>query len=383
MKKALFLTLALSLLFGVVMAEDHAIDPISEPVDSEIKPVTTTAFTPEPADAAYFGIIAEDLTFPKAQELGLQQNYGIVISWVSKESPAWHFRLQEDDVILKINNQKINNMATFDKVLNTLRANDQITLEISRDGDLMGLDMTLGARPGVPEEDAEKPRVPGKKRLSSGYGGATWVPMWITLDMDDINALISHDDLGFEKFRTEGLLQQGFAGKLPIGKGFMLGGQVTSFSDTKKKPSVSDPTYHTWMKYKNLLGGVTLDKRIPLTKSIVSSIGIMLGGAYQELEFLNSDSNYNWDDMPNTITDSNNTHFLLHKGYLTVQPRVELQYHFLSWLGLRAEVGYNYGYSLNKDWRVHGLANETFEIQNSPDTTFRGVTITVGPWFGF
>ena len=64
-------------------------------------------------------------------------------------------------------------MATFDKVLNALRANDQITLE-SRDGDLMGLDMTLGARPGVPEE-CEKPRVPGKKRLSSGYGGATWV----------------------------------------------------------------------------------------------------------------------------------------------------------------------------------------------------------------
>jgi hypothetical protein len=383
MKKTLFLTLILSLLFAVVMANETASDPGDGPKDSPVKITVTKAPTDQTPDAAYFGVIAEDINFPKAQELGLSHNYGVLISWVSPESPAWHFRLQEDDVILSINNQKITNMAAFDKVLKSLRADDQITLEIFRDGEEMGLDMTVGARPGTIGEDVEKARIPGKKRLSPGYGGGGWVPMLITLDMTDVNNLISDGQLGFKEYRSWGVLQQGVAGKFPIGKGFMLGGQVTSFSDTKKKQNEADPRYHVWMKYNNLLGGVTLDKRIPFSKHFVGSLGIMVGGAYQEMEFLNTDSNYDWNVMPNTITGTNNTHFLLHKGYLTIQPRAELQYHFLSWLGLRAEVGYNYGYSLNNDWRVQGLSGETYEIQNSPDTTFQGMTITVGPWFGF
>jgi hypothetical protein len=58
-------------------------------------------------------------------------------------------------------------------------------------------------------------------------------------------------------------------------------------------------------------------------------------------------------------------------------------YRVLSWLGLRAEVGYTYGYSLTKDWRVRGLAGESFEVSGSPDTPFQGMTATIGPWFGF
>jgi hypothetical protein len=338
----------------------------------------------EAPDAAYFGLYLEDLTFPKAQELNYQGFNGVLITGVVQDSPAWQFRLREDDIIVKINNQDVANYAAFEKMRKSLRAGDQISLEIFRDGKIESMDMTVGSRhkQGV---SVDEPNIPKKKKLSSGYGGGTWVPMWIDLDMKDINEIVSNDSIGFNKFRDDGLLQQGIAGKFPIGKGYFLGGQITWFEDTKKtqNSNVGMEDYQIYMRYENMLGGVTLDKRIPITKNIVASMGLMVGGSAHEMEFINTNANYNWVDLPETISTSHNTHFLLRKGYLNVQPRAELIYHFLSWMGLRAEIGYTYGYSLTKDWRVSGLAGESFEVGGSPDTPFQGITATIGPWFGF
>ncbi len=338
----------------------------------------------EAADAAYFGLYLEDLTFPKAQALNYKGFTGVLITGVVQDSPAWHYRLREDDIILKVNNQDVTNYATFEKIRKSLRAGDQISVVFFRAGATESMDMTVGSR-HKDGGQVSQPKVPGKKKLSAGYGGGTWIPMWINLDMADINEVVTDPNLGFNEFREDGLLQQGLGGKFNIGKGYFLGGQITWFEDTKKtknnNPDVDG--YQIYMRYENMLGGVTLDKRIPLSQNLITSIGLMIGGSSHEMEFINTDSNYNWADLPETITGSNNTHFLLHKSYMTVQPRVEVMYRLLSWLGLRAEVGYAYGYSLTKDWRVRGLAGETFEVSGSPDTTFQGMTVTIGPWFGF
>lgn len=338
----------------------------------------------EAADAAYFGLYIEDLTFPKAQELNYQGFTGVLVTGVVQDSPAWHFRLREDDIILKINNQDVTNYATFEKIRKSLRAGDQISIAFFRAGKTESMDMTVGSRhkDGV---QVTEPKIARKKKLSSGYGGGTWIPMWIDLDMTDINEIVADPNLGFNKFREDGLLQQGIGGKFNIGRGYFLGGQITTFEDTKKirnnNPNVDG--YQIYMRYENMMGGVTMDKRIPLTKNLITSIGVMLGGSSHEMEFINTDSNYNWADLPETVTGSNNTHFLLNKSFLTVQPRAEVMYRLLSWMGLRAEVGYAYGYSLTRDWRVRGLAGETFEVSGSPDTSFQGMTVTIGPWFGF
>lgn len=338
----------------------------------------------EAPDAAYFGLYLEDLTFPKAQELNYNGIIGVLITGVVQDSPAWHFRLREDDVITHINGKDVTNYATFEKMRKSLRAGDQISITLFRDGKTESLDMTVGSR-NKDLVEVSDPKVPGKKKLSAGYGGGTWIPMWVDLDMEDINSIVAHDSLGFNKFRDDGLLQQGLGGKFSIGKGYFLGGQITWFEDTKKTQNnrVGMNDYQIYMRYENMLGGVTLDKRFPITKNFLVGLGLMVGGSYHEMEFINTDANYDWSDLPDTITGSNNTHFLLHKGYLNAQPRVEVMYRVLSWLGLRAEVGYTYGYSLTKDWRVRGLAGESFEVSGSPDTPFQGMTVTIGPWFGF
>lgn len=333
------------------------------------------------ADEPYFGLYLEDLTFPKAQELNYQESYGVLISGVVKDSPAWQYRLREDDIIMQINGKEVTNYATFEKLRKGLRSGDQIAMTIFRDGKVESLDMTIGTR----GESGESISVTTtkKKKLNAGFLGATWIPMWINLDMKDINDLITDEALGFNEFREDGLLQQGLGGKITIGKNYFLGGQITWYKDTKAKTNTNDPDYHIWLSHENSLGGVTLDKRIPISKKLITSVGLMIGGAHHKLEFLNSNSDYDWNNLPDTITDSNNTHFLLNKSYLVAQPRAEVMYRFLPWLGLRAEVGYVFGYPLTKDWRVQGLENDSYEVTGSPDTSYDGLTITIGPWFGF
>ncbi|MDD4147952.1 MAG: PDZ domain-containing protein, partial [Candidatus Cloacimonetes bacterium] len=121
----------------------------------------------EAKDAAYFGLYLEDLTFPKAQELHYNGTIGVLITGVVEDSPAWHFRLREDDVITHINGKEVTNYATFEKIRNSLRAGDQISLRLFRDGKTESMDMTVGSR-NKDLVDVTDPKVPGKKKLSAG-----------------------------------------------------------------------------------------------------------------------------------------------------------------------------------------------------------------------
>jgi len=339
----------------------------------------------EADDAAYFGLYLEDLSFPKAQSLNYKGTIGVLITGVVKDSPAWQYRLREDDIIVSLGNKEITNYATFEKVRKGLRAGDVVSIVVFRDGKSESFDMVIGAREaagsqkiaGVPQA-----QVPGRKK-SPGYGGGTWVPLWIKTDMEDINNLITLGELGFTKLPEDFVLQQGLAGKFPIGKGYFLGGQITWHNDSKRVASNADPNYHLWLQYSRNLGGVTLDKRIPFTKNIIGSLGFMIGGANHSLEFVNTDANFNWASMDTTITASNNTHIKLSKGYLIAQPKAELLVRLTPWLGLRAEGGYVYGVNLRENWRAIGMGDEQYDIKNSPNTDHKGISFSVGPWFGF
>jgi hypothetical protein len=57
-------------------------------------------------------------------------------------------------------------------------------------------------------------------------------------------------------------------------------------------------------------------------------------------------------------------------------------YRVNSWLGFRAEGGYMLSYSYHNGWNAD-LCGDAYEVENSPNTSFDGFTISVGPWFGF
>ncbi|MDZ4182123.1 MAG: PDZ domain-containing protein [Candidatus Cloacimonadaceae bacterium] len=391
MKHLIFVLLVIALIVPVLNAQTEGTDGpkviIIEKEETLTQPASRIvmnmnmpqAMAPQDPNAPYFGIFVEDMTFPIAQRLGYDQTYGILITGVVPSSPAWEVRLQEDDVITEINGKQIINKEEFDKIRKTLRAGDTINLKYWREGTVTEIPILLGSRekPGSTEDVKSKP-----KKLSPGYGGGTWIPMWFDQDMTDVNKLMT--DLGFRPYNDRGILMQGFGGKGNIGKGFFLGGQIVSFEDKKKITDNTDPAdpYQLWMKYNLSVLGFTVDKRIPITRGLVTSVGVVLGGGTQEIEIIRNKDLYQWPTSPADISQGN-YNAKLHRGYLMVQPRAEVLVRLLSWFGLRAEGGYTYGYAPYKGWRMVGMNDDMIEIQNSPETKLEGYNITIGPWFGF
>ncbi len=158
--------------------------------------------------------------------------------------------------------------------------------------------------------------------------------------------------------------------------------QITSYSDNYKQNNPNDSNYHDYVRYESGFGGVTLDKRFPICKNFVGSLGVLLGGGGHTIELMHSNADYSWPDN-NTEFTSGNYHSTINRSYMIVQPKAELMYRLLNWLSIRAEVGYVYGYTGKEGWRVQGLADETFYVKNSPNTPYRGLTFSIGPWFGF
>jgi len=295
------------------------------------------------------------------------------------ESPAWTYRLQEDDILIKLDDKDVTNNAVFDKQRKLYRSGDTVALELFRSGEIVKVDFTFGSRQAKNAlKEGEKPT---RKKLSAGYGGGSWLPLWISTDLEDVNYLLGN--MGFRKLNEDGLLLQGGGGKGPIGKGFFIGGAGYGYTKTGKVQDATDESYHIGMNYTNAFGGVTLDKRIPITKNFISSVGFMLGGGGHSLEIMKSNSDYDWDNWSSTFLNSQNTHTEITRHYLLVQPKAELMFRLLSWLAIRGEVAYVYGYAPSDGWKVKGTGNETIDIKHSPNTEYQGLTFSVGPWFGF
>ena len=342
----------------------------------------TTIPRGEAPDAPFFGIYPAELDFPKAQALDYPYSYGVLITGIVPNSPAYEYRLAEDDIIMEMDGRKVLNLKELDKLKTLYRAGDKLTLKIFRNGEEKDIDFEFGTRaiPQIPGTPDAKP-TDGKKKLSTGNGGASWIPMYFQTEMDDVNELITA--IGFSKLPEDGVLTHGFAFKGGVGSGWFLGGQFQFYGDSKKV-SVADD-YINSIKYDMFIGGATVDKRFALTKNLLTSLGVMIGGSSHTVNLIHTNGNYNWPEPGDDTSDimDSNANTIMSKGYILVQPKAELILRLLSWFGLRAEGGYIYGYGPTSGWKIKNSEGESYELKNSPDTPFQGYTISVGPWFGF
>jgi len=216
-------------------------------------------------------------------------------------------------------------------------------------------------------------------RKRTGYGGGTWMPIWFTLDMGDVNELIANIDRNIKTFEDDGLLYTGGGGKIAVGRGLFIGGMGAS-RRVERSFNISDTDTNSFGKieYRSRFGGVTIDKRFALSSKFIVSPGLMLGRGSHRLAITTTDGEFNWNEP--LATNSQNYEY--RKSFLIVQPRLEAMYRLLGWLAIRGEVGYIYGHSMNKGWQaLH--ADNTYDVHGSPDTGFEGFTFSLGPWFGF
>jgi len=204
------------------------------------------------------------------------------------------------------------------------------------------------------------------------------------LNTDDVNHVIANvkDSLGsdFKNISSKGLFLNGGGGKGNVGKGYFIGGMGAGYS-IEKKYSKADSTHK--MNYAVSFAGVTLDKRFHIANHMTGSLGFLLGGGQQTVKITRQKfvypNGYDWDSISSVNLVKNQVN--LNRKYIVFQPKAEFLYNLLSWLAIRGEVGYMMGYSSKDGWEVTN--NSDAQVKNSPNTSFDGLTFSVGPWFGF
>ncbi|PTY01456.1 hypothetical protein DB346_11930 [Verrucomicrobia bacterium LW23] len=96
-----------------------------------------TAPREEMAEITFLGVAAVPVPPALAAHLKLQPGFGLLVGKVAEGSPAATARLQENDVLVKLDDQKLIEPRQLLVLVRSLKANDEITLTYIRAGDTL------------------------------------------------------------------------------------------------------------------------------------------------------------------------------------------------------------------------------------------------------
>ena len=226
MKIRLLSLLLISLLFSVLIADNpHNLNP-------EMKMV---GLSDNQSEEGIFWHIYKGPGLSLSSRLGYTELYGILITKVVKDSPAWQAGIKNNDILMELNGYPIFNVKEFDSIKKLLQPGDTIWLTIWREGKIFDITTKLQGR--TKEKKTGKSEFNEKVTYPVGWGGGSWIPYWAVFPVDDINELITHigestEDKGFahNAINEDGVFMSGGGGKVNIGKGFFLGGVGAGYS---------------------------------------------------------------------------------------------------------------------------------------------------------
>jgi len=376
---------------------ENALDEIEVELDSiDEQTIIIKKYGEYDPNAPKMGVFLSDLDFKDIYEMRYNYNYGVYLTGVTTDGPSDKAGMMKGDILMEFDGEKIRYEDHLVRLIKSHNIGDEVKIKFFRDENIYETTIildTLEKKSG----DITTPGKEKKRKIYVGHGGGSWMPVWFTPDVVDINVILS--DLGFkdETFSEDGFLLQGGGGKGFVGKGWFLGGMGAGYSN-------SETSKHDWEHYMNgelvtstvsrkaeyevSYGGVTLDKRFGITKNIITSLGFMIGWGENGIKISQRDKNGslpNFDfDNPSENLDQNYDYvskLKLNQEFILFQPKAMVMFRILDWLSLRSEVGYMISHSTD-GWKAK-WNGETVKLENAPDSTLDGLTVTVGPWFGF
>jgi serine protease Do len=95
----------------------------------------------------YLGIYMDQLNAEKAEFFGLDETGGVIITSVAEDSPAEKAKLKEADIILKIDNKKIDGPLTLRNYIAFIEPGKTVKLLVYRDGKEMKIKAKIESRP--------------------------------------------------------------------------------------------------------------------------------------------------------------------------------------------------------------------------------------------
>ncbi len=414
MKKILVLVLVLSVVSLSLLAQEVQVnvnvdeeleeameefDEAMEELDKAMEEIPIISIERKSSDTPKMGVYLSDLDFQDAYEMHYPACYGVYVSGVVQGGPSDEAGIIKDDIIMEFDGKKVKFEDHLVTLIKSKNIGDEVEVVLFRSEEILSTKVILGTLHPKKEKDiiiTKDGKI--KKKYSVGDGGGSWFPIWFMPDFKDFNGMLAELDFQEETFSEKGFLIHGGGGQGNVGKGWFIGGMGAGYSN-------KETTKHDWTHFIDSLevtntisrtaeyeigfGGVTLDKRFALSKKIIGSVGMMLGWGNTQYKIqqhdknqelgnfdFNEDLNAQMDDYYDYVST-----LKMKNDYILVQPKFMLMYRILDWLSFRAEAGYMLSYSA-KGWQ--GVWNgESVKVENEPKLDLDGLTLVIGPWFGF
>ena len=103
-------------------------------------------YSEDESGSSYLGVQTQDVTADRIGPLHLKEERGVEITTVDQDAPASKAGLKEHDVILSVNDQKIESVEQLKRVIREIPAGRTISIGISRDGQPMTMKAQLAER---------------------------------------------------------------------------------------------------------------------------------------------------------------------------------------------------------------------------------------------
>lgn len=100
---------------------------------------------------SYLGVDTEDVTAERMSALHLNEETGVEVTMVDQDAPAGKAGLKEHDVILSINDQKVESVEQLRRLIHEIPAGRTVSIGISRDGQKMTVKAQLTERSKMPD----------------------------------------------------------------------------------------------------------------------------------------------------------------------------------------------------------------------------------------
>jgi serine protease Do len=132
----------------LAMAMAVLLTPLVLPVGSNAQPEAQhyVYFGEEGGRTSYLGVDTRDVTQDRVGDLHLKEETGVEITMVDQDAPAGKAGLKEHDVILSINDQKIESEEQLRRVIHEIPPGRTVIVGISRDGQPMTLKAQLAQK---------------------------------------------------------------------------------------------------------------------------------------------------------------------------------------------------------------------------------------------
>ncbi len=342
------------------------------------------------------GVYLSNMDFEDAYKMRYPYAFGVLVKGTVNNGNADKAGIIEDDIIMYFGGAKVLYEDHLVRLIRSKHFGDQVKIIFFRDEAIDSTIVTFYEPAKKDQEKAlalvDKKNNDKKRRNSQGYGGGGFTPMLVQNEFTDVVDIMSELGLSSTPFRSEGIVLWGGSGQGYVGNGWFLGGfgNGGGLSNTVTALHSDGVTsVNRRISFAMGFGGLTIEKRLAPFSWVTLAGGVGIGGGGIDITVTQDAGDFSWVNLNDELIDTKSTSVTFSKNYAILHPRASMMIKLTSWMRLKAEYGYLYGYSFADGWNTTlGTNNmetdaETYELAGSPNTSLDASTISLGLWFGF